>query len=646
MANLNWRLSLICFFVLSSIATPLFAKSWQHYGADAGGQRFVDLKQITPANVSSLEVAWQYQTGDMAAKPTLMNRMNFEGTPLFVEDSLIFCTPFNEIVSLHPGSGAEQWRFDSKIDLDQRPANQFICRGVTYWQDDKKTPDQVCASRIFMATNDARLVSVDARNGAVCEEFSDGDVPGQVNAGANKVLGWPGEYQMTSPPVVLNDVLIVGSAVSDNARVESPSGVVKAYNVRSGKLLWSFDPVPRDQVSANQQGWEAGYNVKTGAANVWAPMSIDAERDLVFLPTSSPSPDFYAATRAGTNKYANAVVAIRGSTGEVVWSFQTVHHDIWDYDLPAQPSLLTLNRDGESVDVVAQVTKTGFMFVLERETGEPYFGVEERPVPQHAEVGEWLSPTQPFPVKPEALIPQHLTADGIGGFAIVDYLLCRNALSDYRSEGLFTPPSIQGTVLFPFTGGGANWGGMSFDEDRQIAIVNMSRAAHVITLFESDEYENVKEVYHDSEVSPQSGAKFGMKRELLMSIFGAPCNDPPWGELIAVDLADGSIKWRSVLGTTEGMIGVALPWGTPNFGGPMMTASGLIFIGAAMDDYIRAFDTQSGQEIWKAALPAGGQATPMSYEWQGKQYVLIAAGGHSTSGTTLGDYVVSFALPD
>ena len=323
-----------------------------------------------------------------------------------------------------------------------------------------------------------------------------------------------------------------------------------------------------------------------------------------------------------------------------------MHHDIWDYDLPAQPSLLTLNRDGESVDVVAQVTKTGFMFVLERETGEPYFGVEERPVPQHAEVGEWLSPTQPFPVKPEALIPQHLTADGIGGFAIVDYLLCRNALSDYRSEGLFTPPSIQGTVLFPFTGGGANWGGMSFDEDRQIAIVNMSRAAHVITLFESDEYENVKEVYHDSEVSPQSGAKFGMKRELLMSIFGAPCNDPPWGELIAVDLADGSIKWRSVLGTTEGMIGVALPWGTPNFGGPMMTASGLIFIGAAMDDYIRAFDTQSGQEIWKAALPAGGQATPMSYEWQGKQYVLIAAGGHSTSGTTLGDYVVSFALPD
>ena len=631
------------------LALPLFAHAseWQHYGGDAGGQRYVSHAQITPDNVNKLEIAWQFDTGDKGRKP--LDEMALEVTPILAEDSLVFCTPFNRIIAIDPGNGKQKWQYDVDLALDIDPANQYVCRGVTYWQDNEASPEAACASRIFMATNDARLVSVDAKTGAACSDFKDhqgeGSKPGEINVGAEVELYWPGEYQITSPPVVLNDVVIIGSAISDNARVEAPSGVVKAFDARTGQALWRFDPVPRNSEDAQAQDWKPGYNVKTGAANVWAPMSIDAARNLVFLPTSSPSPDFYAATRPGNNQYANAVVALNGTTGAVVWSFQTVHHDIWDYDLPAQPSLLTLSRNGQPVDVVAQVTKTGFMFVLERDTGKPFFGVEERAVPQDAELGEWLSATQPFPLKPPALIPQHLTQDDVGGFALLDSYLCKKALANYRSEGLFTPPGQQGTVLYPFTGGGANWGGMAFDENRQIAVVNMSRAAHIITLFKSDEFEDMRKVFHDSEVSPQHGSEYGMKRELFMSILGAPCNKPPWGELIGVDLTTGDIAWRQTLGTTEGLIGLPLQWGTPNFGGPLMTGSGLIFIGAAMDDYLRAFDSETGAELWKGDLPAGGQATPMSYEWQGKQYVLIAAGGHARAGTTLGDHIVAFTLP-
>tara|TARA_R110002073_G_scaffold109423_2_gene245351 strand:+ start:4557 stop:6476 length:1920 start_codon:yes stop_codon:yes gene_type:complete len=632
------------------LVLPIFAQAgeWQHYGGDAGGQRYVSLEQITPNNVSELEIAWQFNTGDKGTKP--LDEMALEVTPILVEDSLVFCTPFNRIIAIDPGTGKQKWQYDVNLSLDIDPANQFVCRGVTYWQDAMATPETKCSSRIFMATNDTRLVSVDAKTGEACAGFSDHEDntsrPGEINVGAKVELYWPGEYQMTSPPVVLNDVVIIGSAISDNARVEAPAGVVKAFDARTGKPLWQFDPVPRNPEDAKNQDWKPGYNVKTGAANVWAPMSIDEGRNLVFLPTSSPSPDFYAATRPGNNQYANSVVALNGTTGKVVWSFQTVHHDVWDYDLPAQPSLITLERDGKPVDVVAQVTKTGFMFVLERDTGKPFFGVEEKPVPQSAEHGELLSPTQPFPIKPPALVPQHLTRDDVGGFALIDGYLCKQAFDQFRSEGLFTPPSKQGTVLYPFTGGGANWGGMAFDPTRKIAVVNMSRAVHVITLFKSDEYKDMRKVFHDTEVSPQHGAEYGMKRDLMLSIFGAPCNKPPWGELIGVDLNTGDIAWRQTLGTTEGLIGVPLKWGTPNFGGPLTTASGLIFIGAAMDDYLRAFDTETGEELWKGDIPAGGQATPMSYEWQGRQYVLIAAGGHARSGTTLGDHIVAFALPD
>jgi quinoprotein glucose dehydrogenase len=325
-----------------------------------------------------------------------------------------------------------------------------------------------------------------------------------------------------------------------------------------------------------------------------------------------------------------------------------VHHDVWDYDLPAQPTLATLMRDGKPVDVVVQVTKTGFMFVLERETGKPFFDVEERAVPQGGVLGEFLSPTQPFPVKPPALVPQKLGKDEAWGLVHFDRTACAAKLAGYRSEGLFTPPSLQGTVLYPFTGGGANWGGMAFDPVRHIAVVNVTIAAHIVTLFPADEYKGRKDVDGHAEISPQAGAPYGMRRDLFMSGLGLPCTPPPWGKLVAVDLDDGTIKWSGPLGTVRDIAPVPVPlkWGVPNFGGPLVTKSGLIFIGAAMDDYLRAFDTASGEELWKGRLPAGGQATPMSYIWKGRQYVVIAAGGHARSTTKIGDALVAYALPE
>jgi quinoprotein glucose dehydrogenase len=325
-----------------------------------------------------------------------------------------------------------------------------------------------------------------------------------------------------------------------------------------------------------------------------------------------------------------------------------VHHDVWDYDLPAQPTLATLMRDGKPVDVVIQVTKTGFMFVLERDTGKPFFDVEERPVPQGGVAGEELSPTQPYPVKPPALVPQKLGADEAWGVAWFDRKACAERLAATRNEGIFTPPSLEGTVIYPFNGGGANWGGMAFDPVRNIAVVNVNIAAHIVTLFPASEFTGRKDADGHAEISPMEGAPYGMRRDVFLSSVGLPCTPPPWGKLVAVDLNDGTIKWSEPLGTIRDLAPVPLPlkWGVPNIGGPLVTQTGLTFIGAAMDNYLRAFDTETGEELWKGRLPAGGQATPMSYMWQGRQYVVIAAGGHARLGTNIGDEVVAFALPD
>ncbi len=636
------RLTGLVLILAGSLSGAAMAQAgdWQHYGGDAGGTRYVDARAITPENVTDLEEAWSFSTGALDDKSDeVRSRTAFEATPILVEDSLIFCTPFNEVIALDPGTGEARWRFDPAVASDRRPGNQYTCRGVAYWRDPAAADLEACASRIFMGTVDGRLIALDAGTGKPCEDFGSNPIrPGEVMAGADRLLVWPGEYQMTSPPVVTQGLVIVGSSVSDNVRAAAPSGRVRAYDARTGELRWSFDPI----ISSDEES-----DAATGAANVWAPLSLDEARGLIFLPTSSPSPDFYGGLRPGDNRNANSVVALDAATGQLRWAFQTVHHDVWDYDLPAQPTLATITHDGKPRDVVIQVTKTGFMFVLDRDTGEPVFPVEERPVPQGGAPGEMLSQTQPFPVKPPPLIRQTVGPDESWGVAWLDKRSCSHRLRALRNDGLFTPPSLEGSILSPFSGGGANWGGIAFDPQRQLAIVNESQMANIITLIKREGYEGEKEASEKGQVAAQAGTPFAVKRELFVSMFGLPCTPPPWGKLIAVDLKSGDIKWSKTFGTVRDLAPVPLKvkWGTPNIGGPVATASGLIFIGAAMDNYLRAYSTETGDELWRARLPAGGQATPMSYMWKGRQYVVIAAGGHGTAGTDLGDSLIAFALP-
>jgi quinoprotein glucose dehydrogenase len=609
------------------VAAP--ASAWEHWGGDAGGTRFSPLTQITPANVGNLVRAWEFRTGDIDARASaLMARTKFEATPLLVEDSLIFCSAFNEVIALDPGSGAQKWRYDPRIDTTQRPANRYVCRGVAYWVDGEAQENAACRARIFMGTKDARVIALDARTGIPCTGFGSG---GEIKLDAGQ-LEWPGEFQITSAPVVNHGVVVVGSSISDNRSVEAPLGTVRAFDARTGRARWNWDPLVHDGIAA-------------GSANVWAPMSSDEDRGLVFLPTSSPSPDFWGGKRPGDNAHADSVVALRAETGELVWSFQTVHHDVWDYDLPAQPTLARIDTGEGTRDVVIQPTKQAFVFVLDRDTGKPIWPVEERAVPQGGAEGETLSPTQPFPTHVPPLMPQKFSAgDLFKPFPMPGRSSCEQQVAALRNDGLFTPPSTQGTLIHPMTGGGVNWGGAAFDPVHQILYANISHVIHIVKLIPRSEAGGFKPS-PGQDFGPQRGAPFAMSRAAAMSPLGILCNKPPWGEMVAVDLKAGKILWHSSVGTTEDIapLGLAFNWGTALVNGVAITAGGLAFTGA-MDAYLRAFDARSGAELWQGRLPVPGIANPMTYLWKGEQYVAIAAGGHSEIGTSIGDSLVAFRL--
>jgi quinoprotein glucose dehydrogenase len=608
---------------------------WPFYGGDAGGQKFSSAAQITPANVTALKVAWTFSTGDMTTHAGAMKRASFENTPILAGGRLYVCSPFDEASALDPATGKPLWRFDPHVDPHVNYPNDYVCRGLVYWRDAQAPAGAQCAERIFLPTVDRRVIALDAATGRPCPGFGH---DGTVDIGAGLTFERKGQMQVTSPPVVLGEVIVVGSSIDDNQRVRELPGAVRAYDVRTGQPRWTFDPLTA-----------AAPGTVSGAANVWAPMSADPARGLVFLPTTNPSPDFYGAARTGPDGQANSVVALDAASGTVRWSFQTTHHDVWDYDVPAQPLLGEVAYGGRMTPAVIQGTKQGLVFTLARDTGAPVIPVEERPVPQDGAPGEKLSPTQPFPVAPRPLAPNRISEADAFGLTPWDRGKCRKLIAGARHDGIYAPPSLQGTILYPFTGGGVNWGGMAFDATRQLAFVNTSSAMHLVTLIPADRVAAARRAEPDREISPQKGAAYGMRRVVLQSPIGLPCNPPPWGQLHAIDMKTGQMAWEVPLGTTQdlapGSQFLLKGVGVPNFGGPIVTASGLVFIGAAMDDYLRAFDAASGRELWRGRLPAGGQATPMTYVWKGRQYVVIAAGGHSKSNTKRGDQVVAFALP-
>ncbi|MGZ5923287.1 MAG: pyrroloquinoline quinone-dependent dehydrogenase [Rhizomicrobium sp.] len=614
---------------------PAFAAEpgWPAYGGDAGGQRFSAARQITPANVSSLAVAWSYSTGDLTSKAGVMKRASFENTPILAEGRLYVCSPFNEVSALDPGTGRQLWRFDPKLDTRIHYPNDYVCRGVAFA---RHAAGGECAARIYLNTADRRLIALDAASGKPCADFGRRGTVVMVPDGTPKRRG---EIHTTSAPVVTHGVVIVGSSIDDNQKVDELRGTVHAFDWITGAKKWSFDPL---------SGEHAPF--RGGAANVWAPMSVDEARGLVFLPVSSTSPDFWGGFRVGNGDYANSIVALHVESGAVAWSFQTTHHDVWDYDLPAQPTLGMVTYHGKTVPAVLQPTKQGLLFTIDRDTGVPLIPVIERKVSQGGAPGERLSPTQPIPVAPPPLAPSRIKPEDAYGLTFWDRGKCRDAIAAARSDGLYTPPGLKGTIIYPFTGGGTNWGGLAFDAAHDIVYVNTSNALHLVTLIPAKDYAAVEERFFDKEVSPNEGAPFGMKRETILSPIGMPCNPPPWGQLHAIDMHSGKILWSVPLGTTEDLVPFSEYFlgasGTPNLGGPIVTAGGVVFIGAAMDDYLRAFDAKTGAELWKGRLPAGGQATPMTYVWKGRQYVVIAAGGHSKLGTKRGDKVMAYALPN
>ncbi len=627
------------------------ALEWRAYGGDPGQTRHAAIRQIDRGNVGHLREAWTYRTGEPARRGRWAREGKFQATPIIAGGNLVLCTPFGRVIALDPATGAERWVHDPEIRVERRPDERFNCRGLGRWVDAAAgAAATACSERLFLATTDRRIVALDAASGERCAGFGEG---GEVRVPLDRADVREGELQFAAAPAVVRDTIVVGSASGDNGRVDAPSGAVRAFDARTGAQRWSFDPIPRAHDPVASPTWLEDGAARTGQANVWGSITVDAGRDLVFVPTSSPSPDYYGGLRKGANLYANSLVALRGSTGERVWHFQTVHHDLWDYDLPAGPTLLDFRAadtpsGAEAIPALAFATKTGFLFLLHRETGEPLAPVEERPVPKSGVPGEWTSPTQPWSVGLPAVTPQSLDIADPFGLLVFDRRACAAAMSAARYEGLFTPPATgAGSLVYPMGAGGANWGGLALDPARNRVFVNTNNAVQHVTLLARDEAERRRRTERDREVALMRGAPYGMMRAPLLSPIGLPCNQPPWGQLSAVDLPTGRIAWQVPLGNTRKLapLGIALPLGTPNFGGPIVTDGGLVFIAATMDNLLRAFDADTGEELWAGELPYAGHATPMTYATGGRQYVVVVAGGHPVLGNEIGDAVVAFALP-
>jgi len=601
---------------------------WPVWGQNQLGQRFSANDQITPRNVRHLKVAWTYRTGDLS-KPGEKALLAFEATPILVNRTLYLCSPRNRIAALDAETGKEKWMRDLKPDTNG--ATVITCRGVSYWKDSQASGG-FCSQRIFAATIDGKMWALDADTGRPCEGFGKG---GRVDLHDN--LGFiekPGLYGVSSAPTIVGDKVITGSKIIDFHNVDMPGGVVRALDARTGQVVWAFTAAPPDLPPGD------GKTYPRSAPNVWAPMSVDNARKLIFLPTGTPQVDAVIG-KGNWDYYGSAVVALNTDTGQPVWHYQFVHKDIWDYDTPAQPMLFDYKApDGKVIPALAQATKMGYIFVLNRETGVPIFPVKETPVSTGG-LQKGLSPTQPIPELPEHEVQITKMQDSdIFGFALIDKWDCLRRFRKLKNDGIFTPFYAESSVDYPVSVGGMDWGGVAFDPSRNLLIVNSNNvlgAHHLAPHAGPDGY------------SPLIGTPYSQVYDNMMSIFNAPCNAPPWGRLTAINITTGKKVWEVPLGTSrdEAPWPLWFPLGVPNQGGAITTASGLTFIAATTDRYFRAFETQTGKELWRVSLPAAGQSMPMTYrlDSNGKQYVVVSAGGHSALQNKQGDYVIAYALP-
>jgi quinoprotein glucose dehydrogenase len=611
------------------------------------GTKYSPLKQIDRSNVGKLEKAWEFHTGEAPPKDAGRKLIAFEDQPSMIDGNLVVCTTSRRLIALDPATGQQRWVFDPKGEK----TGMQKCRGVSHWVDDQAAEGAHCKSRIFVGTADYRLIAVDGKDGKPCDGFGE---KGQVTMKPSKPVLWPGEVAAGSKPAIVNGVVVVGSAVADNQRIDAPSGRVLAFDARTGKELWQFDPVPRDPADPAMKTWEKGTE-GIGQGNVWANMSVDDSLDLVYLPTTSPSGDFYAGHRPGDNRYTSSIVALKGKTGEVAWHFQFVHHNVFDYDTPSEPLLIDWKMpDGSTVPALVQNNKTGLIFVFNRATGEPLVPIVEKPVPQSAiDADEKLSKTQPIPQGMPTLAPQGFSPDDSWGFTFIDRWLCKWKAGKFEYGPIFTPPSRKGTIFSPSVGGGPNWGGGAYDPATGIMVVPSNRVPTIVTLVPVEEAkvdESMKVELGGTMKFKQPGSKYVYEIAPLLSPLGSPCSAPPWAALTGVDLAKKKIVWEVPLGSIEKMLPAKPFWemdfnlGTPGAGGPLVTAGGLVFIGYTLDDTFRAFDLKTGKELWKADLPAAGTAVPVTYEVNGTQYVVIPAGGHTMYNSTTGDSVIAYKL--
>ena len=625
---------------------------WPTYAGAEGGTRYSPLNQINRSNVEDLEIVWTYNTGHLDLAPQLRPMVGFQVTPILLPEEagrhLVLCDPLNRIMALNPATGEERWLFDPEIDL--RPfAGRFNCRGVTHWRDPEAAAADACAHRLILATNDRRLVAVDARTGQPCAGFGE---DGFVDVTpiilelqpANQLL----TMQLNSPAAVVNGVIIIGGTADKFKDASSMNGAVRAFSARTGEHLWTFDTLIREPADdPESSAWHVG------GANAWINMSWDSERDLVFIPTASPAPNFYGGKRPGNNLYANSVIVLRAATGELVWHYQILHHDLWDWDLPTNPILAEIARDGEQVPVAMQLTKQGMIFTFHRYTGEPFFEIEERPVPTDGLPEDDVSPTQPFPVKPPPLVKHGIGPEDAWGLTPYDRGKCRELIESMRYGPIYTPPTTEFTLMMPNVGGGMNWGGGAFDPNSNILVTPVGESPYSLRLVPNAEMDP------EAAGAPMAGlptgppgyiegTDYGLEQGPLFSPFMMPCTAPPWGKLVAVDMAAGEILWEVPLGLVDKLSPIPLPlrWGTPFAGGPIATGGGLVFIGATADERFRAYDTETGELLWEFEGPTSANATPMTYMAGGKQYVVVATGGHNwVYPFKKGDSVIAYSLP-